>query len=297
MTLHKVAVFIFSMVSLCLTTSLSAQTPSPTLNNDAGRGNVTVPFVLLRGYLIVIEADVGSLGGRRLIVDTGTTSTVLDRSVARQLGLGGRESRLTLLNGDERVKTSILSGLTLGPITARSLPVFVADLSFFTRELGTRIDGIVGLDVLRASSFTIDYGAREIIFGPVQSSPAAVPFESGPPLVTVTMKIEGRPLRLLVDTGASGLLLFPGDQRWAERAAIVGEHASTTISGSFTREEVELSDMQLGGLRMPSHTAYVVWARKETTPDFQGLMGTGAMGLKEVAFDFEHNRLEVKMRK
>lgn len=297
MARQKVAVFLFVFVGLCLTTKLTVQTAHAIPINDPGRGNVTLPFALRQGYLIVVEGSLGPLTGRRLIFDTGTTSTVLDCSVARQLGLGGRESRLTLLNGDERVKASVLSSLTLGPILARSVPVFVADLSFLTKQLGTHIDGIVGLDVLKSSSFRIDYDTRQIVFGPVQSSSASVPFDTGPPLVTVTVEIEGHPVRLLVDTGASGLLLFHGRQEWTERASLVREHVSTNISGSFIRDEVKLSNVRLGQVRLRSQTAYLVRAREASAPDFEGLLGVGAMGLKEIAFDFEHHQLEIKPAK
>ena len=294
MTLRKVAGFLFVIVGLCLTTNLTAQMASSISTNEIRRGNVTLPFTLRQGYLIVVEGSLGSLSGRRLVIDTGTTSTVLNCSVARQLGLGGQESHLTLLNGDERARTSVLSSLTLGPIVAKSVPAFVADLSFLTKQLGMHIDGIVGLDVLKSSNFRIDYDAREIVFGPVQPSPASVPFESEPPLVTVTTEIEGHPVRLLVDTGASGLLLFRGDQRWMERQAIVREHASSNIAGMFTRDEVQFSEVRLGRLRMRSQTAYLVRARKASAPEFEGLLGVGTMGLKEITFDFEHHQLEVK---
>jgi len=39
---------------------------------------------------------------------------------------------------------------------------------FFRRAIGHKVDGIVGLDILKKSSFTIDYRNREILFGPVR---------------------------------------------------------------------------------------------------------------------------------
>jgi predicted aspartyl protease len=290
-TIHKVAGFLFVLSDLLL---IATMTASPTLANDSVRQNVTLPFTLRQGYLVVVEGSIGSLAGRRLIVDTGTSSTVLDCSVARQLGLGGRESRLTMLNGDEQVKTSVLSSLTLGPVVAKSLPVFITDLSFLTRQLGMRIDGIVGLDVLKASSFRIEYDTRQIVFGPVQSSPGSVPFETGPPLVTVNMEIEGQPARVLVDTGASGLLLFRREGRELGHRRVLEANTSSSIAGTFTREEIRVSAAQLGAVRLHVPSVFLVRAGNEVSRDFDGLMGIGAMGVKEIAFDFEHQRLDIK---
>jgi predicted aspartyl protease len=290
-TIHKVAGFLFVLIDLLL---IATMTASLTLANDSVRQNVTLPFTLRQGYLVVVEGSLGSLARRRLIVDTGTSSTVLDCSVARQLGLGGRESRLTMLNGDEQVKAGVLSSLTLGPVVAKSLPVFITNLSFLTRQLGMRIDGIVGLDVLKSSSFRIEYDTRQIVFGPVQSSPGSVPFATGPPLVTINMEIEGQPARVLVDTGASGLLLFRREDRGRGHGRALEAHTSSNITGNFTREEIRISDTKVGSVHLHAHSVFLVRAAKDASRDFDGLMGIGAMGVKEVAFDFEHQRIDIK---
>lgn len=258
------------------------------------RPSFNLPFKLHRGYVVVVEGSLGTLSRRRLMIDTGANPTVVDSSVARQLGLGGQATHLALLNGDARVRTSVLSSLTLGPITARSLSVSVADLGFIDRDLGTRVDAIVGLDVLRASSFTIDYEAHQIIFGPVPPSSSSVSFETGPPFVTVRMEIEGEPVRLLVDTGASGLTLFRNEHDSFGQLPILRVQSSTNISGVLNREQVELPNARLGNLSRRKQTAYLVRPQKDIPQDFDGLMGIPALGVKQVAFDFEHGRLSWK---
>src|SRR5262249_56997224 len=115
---------------------------------------------------------------------------------------------LALLNQNASVEQGVLPRLRLGPIRVESLPGMVQDLSPLKEALAVRIDGIVGLGVLSLSSFSIDYRTKKIVFGPVEASPSAVPFGTGPPIVTVQLRLRDEPVRLLVDTGAAELVLF-----------------------------------------------------------------------------------------
>ena len=251
-----------------------------------------IPFQLERGHLVIVEGSLGQLTGRRLIVDTGSSPTILDVRIAQELKLQGSLSRLELFNGSSLARTSILPSLTLGPVTARSLPVLVSDLSFVQRDLGIRIDAIIGLDVLR-TSFVIDYESRVIRFGSLPWLPESVPFASAPPLVTVKMQVQGEPARVLVDTGASGLLLFRKPRGFDLQSAKRLQTADN-LSGSFEREQVEVSDLRLGSSDLGRRIAYVANARESVSRDYDGLMGIPALGIKQIAFDFERGVLSWK---
>lgn len=248
-----------------------------------------VPFRLFRDYLIVVQGTLGDLAGRSLLIDTGSDPTVVDRSVAKRLRLNEKPSRLSQLNRDSRAASSILPSLVLGPIRANSLPVLVADLSFVQRELGVRIDAIVGLDVLRSRNFAIDYESKQIIFGELPISTDSVRFETAPPLVTVKMQLEGKPLRLLVDTGASGLTLFAEDDH-PRGLPLMRVEGAENISGSFVRSEIYVS-LHLGHFERRRQSAFLVQANTTGRRNFDGLLSLPAIGIKEVAFDFERGVL------
>lgn len=284
----KTLLVLLTVAALILGAAADPPTPVREATHPLSGGqSYDVPFRLYHDYLIVVDGMLGELAGRHLVIDTGSSPTILDTFVARRLGLRGRGSDLDLLNGRTRAKTSVLSSLTLGPITAKSLPVLVADLSFLQRSIGARVDAIVGLDVLQASNFLIDYGSQKMTFGSLQPLPDSAPFETGPPFVTVRMQLQGEPVRLLVDTGASGLLLFSGEHNALSWLPVMRVQNSTSISGPFEREQVAVSDVRLGNTNLGRQTAFLVHTQKEIFSEFDGLIGIPAIGIRQIAFDFE----------
>ena len=285
------------MLLLCLTAVRAeakfrnpfSKSPSST---SAAQDSGAIPFRLVHSCLVVVTGALNGVQGRNLLIDTGTNPTVLDVRVARTLGVEGRTSDLRTLGGGIPGTTGILSSVRLGPIVAKSVPVFVADLSFMQRDFGERIDAVVGLDVLKRSSFTIDYEDRRIVFGPAPQYRNWVPFADGPPMVTVKIEIDGETKRLLVDTGAEGLFLFRDQDRKGAlsetRALRNGSHVSLTRN----RQQVEIPDVRLGSLRRTKQAAYVVDTQDPSLRDFDGLVGMPALGITEVVFDFERGRLE-----
>jgi hypothetical protein len=86
-----------------------------------------------------------------------------------------------------------LPSLAVGPIRVESLPVMTEDLSVFQKMTGCRVDGIVGLDVLRQSSFVIDNQGKEIHFGHPERLPFSTPFETEEAVVTVRSDTSRKP--------------------------------------------------------------------------------------------------------
>ncbi len=83
----------------------------------------------------------------------------------------------------------------------------VADFSKIGKSVGAHIDAIIGLDVIGATSFTIDFKKRRILFHPSEERHSAS-FTAGPQFIAIQLKTGNRQLRLLLDTGTSHLVLF-----------------------------------------------------------------------------------------
>lgn len=283
----KVLFFLFCL--LASSTCVQAATPPSEPENSTTSGDIR--FRLVHSSLVLATGSLNGLQGRNLLIDTGTNPTVLDAGIAKKLGLIGGPEDLRTLAGPIQGKKAVLSRLKLGPITADSVPVLVADLSFIKKEVGERVDAVIGLDVLRGGSFTIDYESHRICFGPATSYKNWVPFTAGPPLITVTMQIDGVSKEILVDTGAEGLFLFENPRAQRRVALIPSQANAFNVSLTRGRQQAEVQDLRLGSLERTRQPAYLVRLPDVSVLEFDGLLGPPALGIRQLVFDFQRMRL------
>ena len=182
----------------------------------------------------------------------------------------------------------MLPSLKIGPLRAESLPVLIRDLGFLQKDLGIRIDAVIGLDVLSLSNFSINYTAKRIVFGAAPVSGSSVPFQSAPPWLTVRMEVDGVSIDLLLDTAASGILLFQSRIRDRLPQLIgLGERKSSNMGGDFRLQRVLLATTNFGETDFGQQNAFVVEDQEDESREFDGLLGPSALGLKQIAFDFQ----------
>jgi hypothetical protein len=276
-------------IALCVCALLTASSVGRSQENS-GLNETKIHFKLYEKYLIVAQGSLGSLKKKNLLIDTGTNPTIIDQKIAKQLQLTritGGFGTMPVITGNVRAESSVLPVIDFGPIHRESVRVVIEDLSPFTKMVGTRIDALVGLDVLGQSSFRIDYGRKEIVFGPLEMAGATVPFASGPPFVTVPMTIENRRLNILLDTGTSGLVLFARQLgTWHGGLPRLGIASTAGLAGP-----TYLSVAQVRESRMGEHDVGVREVYLSNRPEccsFDGLMGITAARMKQVGFDFQH---------
>jgi predicted aspartyl protease len=134
-----------------------------------------LPFHLSWGYLVIVEGSIGNIQKLNFLVDTGANPSVVDQRIAYDLGLTVQPARVNVSNKTVETRIVVLPSLLLGPVRIESLPVLSQDLSFFQKALGYKVDAIVGMDVLRKSSFTINYRTKEMLFGQAESLSFSAP--------------------------------------------------------------------------------------------------------------------------
>jgi hypothetical protein len=167
----------------------------------------------------------------------------------------------------------------------------IRDLGFLQKDLGIRIDGIIGLDVLRLSNFTIDYTTRRIVFGAAPVYGSSAPLQSTPPWLTVKMEVDGVSIRVLLDTAASGIILFQSRIRNRLQLISLGERMSANLGGEVRLQRVILETTKLGETEFGQENAFVVEDQEDESREFDGLLGPSAFGLKQIAFDFQRHTL------
>ena len=273
--------------------SLCLGSPSPRDTGDIedrSTAKAEVPFELYNDNLIIVKATIGPIKNVNMILDTGTSPTAISKEMADRLKLRGKSELLQTLNGTIQAQNVILPRVQIGPLNADSIRVIVQDLSFMERSLGISLGGIAGLDILSTGSFTIDYRRRKIVFGPIAASEKAVHFETQAPFLTVKAKIEGQEVRLLVDSGTWGLLVYRNRLQTAREQLRLDPYASISTAGGMIHVRWLRAGVSLGKDNLGARNVAIADVDSDPQNEFDGLLGFAKMGFRKVSFDFE-NRL------
>jgi hypothetical protein len=251
---------------------------------------VKLPVRLYVGYLVVVEGTIANGHKLNFLVDTGACPSVVDQKIAHDLKLTEQPERVNLWNKSVQARQVVIPSLSLGPVHVESIPVLAEDLSFLQKALGIEVHAIVGLDVLRQSSFTINYRTKEILFGVPETLTYSVPFETDTPVVTVGMGFQDRRLRMVVDSGGPDLTLFRSRVSVPTGLQALGTETVADAGGTFQRTQVRIPELYVGKESVGAQTAFLVDDRKDDGDDFDGVLGVRGLQFWKVAFDFENRR-------
>jgi clan AA aspartic protease (TIGR02281 family) len=174
-------------------------------------GPVTIPFDYSSNE-IIIQATVNGTKELRFIVDTGATQSIIDKTLARQVGTP-TESNLSMTTGSGSIQTEAVKvdKLSIGDLQLTNIPFATADLSTFGGAPSTRPAGLIGANVLKRFLMTIDYENQKITFADptkVDVPPGATAVNTTPSLGMAGMAVEGnidgkQKVTFLIDTGAA----------------------------------------------------------------------------------------------
>lgn len=217
------------------------------------------------GGLAAVRVRVGP-AEVEMLVDTGSTGTVIDPALARALALPPVDRvLLTTPTGTRALPRAVVPRLELDGRIVEDLRVIVAELPGLA-ETGRTLRGILGLDALSGFELALDFVRRELALGvgcplPGQDTGARVAFEDRHGVVLETRTRPGeRPLRLLLDSGASGLVLFGPAAAAAgpDRGAPASAWRITTAEDTRAAPAGRVPRLDLGGLTLEDIPAALV---------------------------------------
>ncbi len=263
--------------------------------SGTAEGLRSVPFSLEGGHLIVVQGAIGDLQGLNMVIDTGASSVVVSRQVARKLNLKG-VSKLVLTYGRKsRVRSVKLPALSIGTTRFENVEALVGPLSMPGMDRSIRIDALIGLSLLKGSCLSIDFQFGQIRFGPVSHTATSFRFYSKGSIVTAPLTVRGEHLSLIFDTGAEHLILFQRNVEGRIAMRRTGEKLGIRYMGGKTRlTGIRLQEVEMGGMEWDDVPAFLLDGPR---PDkyLDGVLGVASLGLKRLHLDFLNSRISWEM--
>jgi predicted aspartyl protease len=156
-----------------------------------------------------VRVRVGGGAPALFLLDVGTNLTLVHDGLARRLGLAGRATLpLVTLTGSQTVPWTRIDELDVGGAVLRDVEALLAPIQG-VRAAAPEIQGVLGQMALAQHAFVLDNTRRRLLLGQrLDGACVPVTLREGRLTVGVRVGSDGRPASLLLDSGASHLVLF-----------------------------------------------------------------------------------------
>jgi predicted aspartyl protease len=282
--------WLLSLACLCLFFPSPLQAddqPGPSENASGS----TLPFRLVSGYLIQVEGRIGDQIHLKFILDTGATISMVGERIAEKLKLDTHTAQSFNFDQNLQWKAATLPEVQFGPVRAANVAVLVGDLARYS-EFAGKADAIIGMDLLNLRNVTIDFGAGNLIFE-ATALKAYVP--GGEPMtkcLMVELQVQDRPVRLIVDTGLEGILLYEERLRQSVPGLrTAGSIKNATVGGRMRVKQAILPDIVFGKRNRQVPVLLLPSPAADTLPGIDGIVGISALQARRVHFDFSGKTL------
>lgn len=265
-------------------------------------GTTRIPFRLVRDH-IHVEAQVD---GQRvqMLVDTGGVNILLPAAVKR-LGLK-TEGQLSARGvGESRADVALTRArsLHLGGVVFDQPLFYVIDFGELPNVEGEDFDGVIGYELFQRFGVTIDYITHELVlsrpdaFAPPAGA-TAVAFTLSDRIPIIEGRIDGRAVRIAVDTGSGSAIdlhspFVRKHDLKREYDARFEQVSGWGVGGPLHAWPVRLGELEIGGFALPDVAASLFTGDKGAfaTPDIDANLGGRVLGRFTVAFDYNAKRM------
>ena len=188
-----------------------------------------------------------------VLLDTGATHTVLHTERAKRLsgeGVKWLDTSKIQFNGNAQQRPELLlTSIKVGPGEFDPRPLLVMDLSGIRSMMDEKVEGIIGMDLLRYLPFTFDFHAKQFQWGyAALPELAALKGECDPNLRLKMAVASGeKTFSLLLDTGSTVTRIRECD--WAPGR---GEVIAAQISDINAAGKRDLREGKAGVLTLAS---------------------------------------------
>jgi predicted aspartyl protease len=236
-----------------------------------------------KGPYLVTEVE---LNGHRLpaLLDTGSEFTLVDSSVAQQVGLKPTETfNAGAWGGTIRVSVAEIDSLAVGAFTRKGGWIGVSDLGQVRQLVPQHFSVLLGADFLTQVAVETDRDSGSVTFLPSGVRPSdvftTVPLGISEPgnHFVIPLRVNGHGIDVRIDTGADGELSLV-NSKWPE---LVPTNAPTTdlaqvgAGGLYLETIAQLNSATIGNLPIGQSIADRIPDGGATRTD--GVIGMGAL--------------------
>jgi predicted aspartyl protease len=167
----------------------------------------------------------------------------------------------------------------------------VGDLARYS-EFASKADAIIGMDLLRLSDLTVDFGAGKLLFDLTEPRTYLSGADPMTQCLIVELQIQDRPVHLIVDTGSQGILLY--EERLRKTVPELRTAAgvkNATMGGRVRVKQATLPDVRVGHRSREVQVTFLQSPAAGTLPGIDGIVGIGALQARRVHFDFSGKTL------
>lgn len=235
----------------------------------ASRPLVDVAMPYIRGAVLVDNIKINGRGNYTFLLDTGSTACTVTPEVAEELELQRLGwSTVSAIGATKRLRVVRVNRLSLGAASVDSPLTLLAEDNGLSRHVGRTVHGVLGTPFFWKWPVEFDYPKQRFRVYPEEFDLRAEPVEA--PWSSVgNLSIRGRaafikvalnggpPIDMMLDTGATGLVLHRA--RALEAKAYTPEFTSTSL-GSIgpTRESTywQIDTLRVAGLTVEGAQAF-----------------------------------------
>jgi Aspartyl protease len=210
----------------------------------AAPDDAVVPFREAWGWAVVVPVGVAGSAVQEFLLDTGTTSTILEPALAAELGVGpsARASLLTPAGGRSVGVGRV--ALALGGIQLADVEVLIADMPAIRSDQPS-VRGILGQSALAGLEYTIDHARRRVVVHGGRSRATPEPVR---PTLDVRLGCGAEAARLVLDSGVASPVLFDQGRRSLD-VELGGVVRVETNAGDAVWREGRLAALCVAGRR------------------------------------------------
>ena len=238
--------------------------------------------------------------GLDFLLDSGASESVIDDSVARELGLAVTEQRAYDFLGKVTRGKTMIDDLALGPIQAHHFALDTIPLSIDTGD--RKIVGLLGGDFFASARIAVDFGKKTVtMLGPSAALPTdnwtQLPIQVTDFVPVTKAKLNGVDGAFIIDLGSFDNILFTHyfanftpNTRGDVQGQVIGVSGVTHDYRSYTFSRIDIGDLAFADMR----ASVMDGGRDVDTIDCDGLLGRTFWGDFAMIFDYADRTLYVK---